>query len=84
MYTRDKNRPTNFFKPLNKREKDRLMMLWKRCKWLEKKAEERDKEFKSSSNFYRQEYSAILWAHDYILAHNKKIEEEMGNLLLVK
>ena len=79
MYTRDKNKPTDFFKPLNKRELDRLHQLWNRAEWLRKKSDKRDKEFDSSSNLYRREYSAILWAYDYITKHNNKIKQENGD-----
>ena len=77
MYTRDKTKTTDFFKPLNKREKDRLHQLWRRAEWLKQKAKERDDRLDSSANLYRREYSAILWAHDYITEHNKKIENSL-------
>lgn len=76
MYSRD-SQNYDFFKPLNKREQDRLSELWKRAEWLKEKAKKRDDESEyGASNLYRKEYSAILWAHDYILAHNKKLLDE--------
>lgn len=75
MYSRDLTN-YDFFKPLNKREQGRMDQLWKRAEWLREKSEQRDKEFESSSNLYRREYSALLWAIDYIYAHNKKLQAQ--------
>jgi hypothetical protein len=79
MYTR-KLTEYDFFKPLNKREKDRMDILWKRICWVKEKSDQREKELNCrASNLYRREYSALLWAYDYIYNHNKKIEEEKQN-----
>lgn len=75
MYKINKRNQTDFFKPLNKTEQDRLKELFIRIQWLEKKVEEREKTHSASSNLYRKELSATLWAIDYINAHNKKIIE---------
>lgn len=75
MYSRDDD--NNFFRPLKKRELDRVHELWIRAQWLKEKADKRDKESEyGASNLYRKELSATLWAHDYILAHNEKLLEE--------
>jgi predicted adenine nucleotide alpha hydrolase (AANH) superfamily ATPase len=79
MYSR-KLTNYDFFKPLNQREQGRLKELWIRAEWLKQKMEQREKEFSNSSNLYRKEYSATLWAFDYINAHNKKIVESNEKL----
>lgn len=79
MYIRNKRHQTDFFKPLNKKELDRLEELETRANWLENKA--RSREFLHpntlSSNLYRKELSATRWAIDYIKAHNQQILDKL-------
>lgn len=65
----------NINKKLSSREKNRLKVLWKRVIWLEEKAKKADADKNRDGGFYRQEMSAFMWAHDYILAHKKEICE---------
>ena len=53
--------------------------VWRRICWLKEKSEQREKEKEhGASNFYRREYSALLWAFDYITAHNNQLKESFG------
>jgi len=65
---------TNYFKPLNSRERKRLYVLKRRRDWLEERINNIVEDVDRS--FDRREFSALSWAIGYIEAHNEEMKYE--------